>query len=221
MRGGELRATEYGRVESTVILDQFDGKRLNSPNGRRRQIGTVRSGSPTRLSGFLGKIRGRGGANPRITHQTSIGSTGRDRRAATVVAGGHQTGPNGLCFSPGRSQNCIVVEIARPGPRLIRVFRCDRGTAPKLANGRVFRETRGKGTTGRISLAMFRGNLWCGLGDGPAQKNGRRRLCFRNADDDRTDCPPGAAAPNLCFGGPQAQSVDDGRQGRSVYFDLR
>src|SRR6266446_8970628 len=127
--GRRVTRTEYDG-STTVILDRFDGKPLNSPNDV-----VVKSDDSIWFTdppfGILGNYEGEQATPELPTNVYRVdGKTG----AATVVAG-DINGPNGLCFSPDETRLYIVESRARP--RLIHV--CDvveDGT--KLANGRVF-----------------------------------------------------------------------------------
>ena len=124
--------TEYdGTI--TVLLDRFDGRRLNSPNDV-----VVKSDDSIWFTdppfGILGNYEGHV-AEPELP--TSVYRLdGRTGRAAVVTDAIPR--PNGLCFSPDESRLYVVVSGAMP--REIRVFDVvDGGT--RLANERVFINT--------------------------------------------------------------------------------
>jgi gluconolactonase len=145
--------TEYdGAV--TVILDRFEGKRLNSPNDV-----VVKSDDSIWFTdppfGILGNYEGERASPELPTNVYRVdGKTG----GAAVVAG-DLNGPNGLCFSPDEAK--LYVVESRAAPRRIRVFDVvDDGA--RLANGRVF-VSAGDGTPDGFRCDVD-GNLWCGWG---------------------------------------------------------
>ena len=179
--------TEYdGTI--TVLLDRFDGRRLNSPNDV-----VVKSDDSIWFTdppfGILGNYEGHV-AEPELP--TSVyrldGRTGR----AAVVADSIPR-PNGLCFSPDESRLYVVVSGAMP--REIRVFDVvDGGT--RLANERLFVNT-GAGIPDGMRCDT-EGNLWCGWGggeghDGVAVFNPEGKFIGRILMPER--------CANLCFGG--------------------
>src|SRR6266853_4287420 len=126
--GRRVTRTEYDG-STTVILDRFDGKRLNSPNDV-----VVKSDDSIWFTdppfGILGNYEGERATPELPTNVYRVdGKTG----TATVVAG-DVNGPNGLCFSPDEARLYVVESRARP--RLIRVFDVVEDGS-KLANGRV------------------------------------------------------------------------------------
>lgn len=145
--------TEYdGAV--TVILDRFDGKRLNSPNDV-----VVKSDDSIWFTdppfGILGHYEGERAERELPTNVYRVdGRTG----AATVVAG-DINGPNGLCFSPDEAR--LYVVESRAVPRRIRVFDVV-ADGTRLAGDRVFVEA-GDGTPDGFRCDV-EGNLWCGWG---------------------------------------------------------
>jgi gluconolactonase len=152
-QGRRVTRTEYdGAI--TVILDHFDGKRLNSPNDI-----VVKSDDSIWFTdppfGILGNYEGDRSAPELPTNVYRVdGSTGH----AAVVAG-DINGPNGLCFSPDETK--LYVVESRSVPRQIRVFDVvDDGT--KLANGRIF-VSAGEGSPDGVRCDVH-GNLWCGWG---------------------------------------------------------
>ena len=151
--GRRVTRTEYdGSI--TVILDRFDGKRLNSPNDVVvKSDGSIWFTDPP--FGILGNYEGEQAPPELPTNVYRVdGRTG----AATVVTG-DINGPNGLCFSPDESKLYIVESRARP--RLISVFDVvEDGT--KLANRRVFINA-GEGAPDGFRCDV-EGNLWCGWG---------------------------------------------------------
>jgi len=185
--GRRVTRTEYdGSI--TVILDRFDGKRLNSPNDVVvKSDGSIWFTDPP--FGILGDYEGEQAPPELPTNVYRVdGKTG-----TATIAAGDINGPNGLCFSPDESKLYIVESRARP--RLIRVFDVvDDGT--KLANGRVFINP-GEGTPDGFRCDV-EGNLWCGWGM-TAELNGVAVFAPDATMIGHIALPERCA--NLCFGG--------------------
>ena len=186
-QGRRVTRTEYdGSI--TVVLDRFDGKRLNSPNDVVvKSDGSIWFTDPP--FGILGNYEGDRSAPELPTNVYRVdGKTGR----ATVVAG-DVNGPNGLCFSPDEKR-LYVVEL-RSAPRQIRVFDVvDDGT--KLSGGRVF-VSAGDGSPDGFRCDVH-GNLWCGWGM-TAALNGVVVFAPDATMIGQIALPERCA--NLCFGG--------------------
>jgi len=185
--GRRVTRTEYdGSI--TVILDRFEGKRLNSPNDVVvKSDGSVWFTDPP--FGILGNYEGERAAPelPRIPNGGSV------RTGAATVVTGDINGPNGLCFSPDEGKLYIVESRARP--RLISVFDVvDDGT--RLANRRVFINA-GEGTPDGFRCDV-EGNLWCGWGMTPGL-NGVAVFAPDATMIGHIALPERCA--NLCFGG--------------------
>jgi gluconolactonase len=186
--GRRVTRTEYdGRI--TVILDRFEGKRLNSPNDV-----IVKSDDSIWFTdppfGILGNYEGER-AEPELP--TNVYRVDGRTGAASVVAGDIE-GPNGLCFSPDERLLYVVESRARPRRR-IRVFDVvDDGT--KLANGRPFGDL-GEGTPDGFRCDVD-GNLWCGWGMS-AELNGVAVFAPDGTMIGHIALPERCA--NLCFGG--------------------
>jgi gluconolactonase len=184
--GRRVTRTEYdGSI--TVILDRFEGKRLNSPNDV-----VVKSDDSIWFTdppfGILGNYEGERAPPELPTNVYRVdGRTG----AATVVTG-DINGPNGLCFSPGEGKLYIVESRARP--RLISVFDVVDGI--RLANRRVFIDA-GEGTPDGFRCDV-EGNLWCGWGMTPGL-NGVAVFATDATMIGHIALPERCA--NLCFGG--------------------
>jgi len=184
--GRRVIRTEYdGRI--TVILDHFDGKRLNSPNDV-----VVKSDDSIWFSdppfGILGNYEGERSAAELPTNVYRVdGKTGEAR-----VAAGDVNGPNGLCFSPDEKR--LYVVESRATPRQIRVFDVDDGAG--LANGRVF-VSAGDGSPDGFRCDVH-GNLWCGWGM-TAALNGVVVFAPDATMIGQIALPERCA--NLCFGG--------------------
>jgi gluconolactonase len=186
-QGRRVTRTEYdGTV--TVILDRFEGKRLNSPNDVVvKSDGSIWFTDPP--FGILGDYEG-DKAEPELP--TNVYRVDPRAGTATVVTS-DINGPNGLCFSPDESKLYIVESRSRP--RQIRVFDVvEDGT--RLANGRIF-ISPGDGTPDGFRCDV-EGNLWCGWGMTPGL-NGIAVFAPDGTMIGHIALPERCA--NLCFGG--------------------
>jgi gluconolactonase len=155
-----ITRTEYdGSI--TVLLDRFDGKRLNSPN----DIVVKSDGSiwftdpPFGISGnYIGDQ-----APPELP--PNVYRLDPASGKATVVAD-DVVRPNGLAFSPDESKLYIVESRGAP-TRTIRAYDV---SGDKLANGRVFIDG-GPGNPYAIQCDVD-GNLWCSWGMGSDELDG-------------------------------------------------
>jgi len=180
--------TEYdGTI--TVILDRFEGKRLNSPNDVVvKSDGSVWFTDPP--FGILGNYEGHVDEQELPTNVYRVdGRTGK----ATVVAG-EINRPNGLCFSPDERKIYIVESGA--SPRNIWVYDVV-GDGSKLANGKIHIHA-GDGTPDGFRCDVD-GNLWAGWGMGTSELDGVR--IFNPAGEPIGHIALPERAANLCFGG--------------------
>jgi gluconolactonase len=180
--------TEYdGSI--TVILDGFEGKRLNSPNDVVvKSDDSIWFSDPT--FGILGNYEGHVAEPELPTNVYRVdGKTGK----ATVVIGDINR-PNGLCFSPDEKRLYLVESGATP--RLIHVYDVvDDGT--RLANGRVFINAGPDGIPDGFRCDVD-GNLWAGWGMTP-ELDGVRIFSPAGEPIGHVKLPERCA--NLCFGG--------------------
>lgn len=187
-RGRRVVRTEYdGTI--TVILDRFEGKRLNSPNDL-----VVKSDDSIWFTdpdfGILGYYEGETAEAELPTNVYRVDPrTGR----ATIVAG-EIARPNGLCFSPDESLLYIVASGATPR-QILRYDVVEDGT--RLANGRSFVDAGPGGAPDGFRCDVD-GNLWAGWGMGPGLDG---VMIFSPAGQPigRIALPERCA--NLCFGG--------------------
>jgi gluconolactonase len=180
--------TEYdGSI--TVVLDRFQGKRLNSPNDVVvKSDGSIWFTDPP--FGILGNYEGE---RAESELRPAVYRVDGKSSEATMVAD-EIMGPNGLCFSPDEKRLYVVASRATPS-RLIHVFDVvDDGK--RLANGRVFASAEG-GTPDGFRCDV-EGNLWCGWGMTPAL-NGVVVFAPDGTTIGRIALPERCA--NLCFGG--------------------
>ncbi len=185
--GRRVTRTEYdGSI--TVILDRYDGKRLNSPNDVVvKSDGSVWFTDPP--FGILGNYEG-SQATPELPQNVyRVDARGR----ASVVAGDLR-GPNGLAFSPDENRLYVVESRATPN-RLILVYDVIDGKT--LANDRVFVDA-GPGTPDGFRCDVD-GNLWCGWGMGTPELDGVVVFSPEGRLTGRIRLPERCA--NLCFGG--------------------
>ena len=198
-RLGRLVTCEHGarrvtRTEHdgtiTVLMDRWQGRRLNSPNDVVvKSDGSVWFTDPP--FGILGDYEGHR-AEPEVgQHVYRVdGDTGE----ASVVAD-DVLGPNGLCFSPDESILYVVESRGVPNRKILAYdVRADgRG----IANRRVLIDA-GPGTPDGMRCDVD-GNLWCGWGMGDEALDGVHVFA---ADGDligRIALPERCA--NVCFGG--------------------
>jgi gluconolactonase len=196
-RQGRLVSCEHGgrrvtRTEHdgsiTVLMDRFEGKRLNSPNDVVvKSDGTIWfTDPPFGLSGDYEGDRGEPEL-PQNVYRLDP-QTGR----ATVLAG-DVPGPNGLAFSPDES--LLYVVASRAEPREILAF--DVVDGERLANRRVLINA-GPGTPDGFRVDED-GNLWCGWGMGTPELDGVMVFNPGGEPIGRIALPERCA--NLCFGG--------------------
>lgn len=177
--------TEYdGTI--TVLIDQFDGKPLNSPNEVVvKSDGSIWFSDPP--FGILGNYEGHI-ARPELP--PNVYRLDPQTARATVVVG--DILPNGLCFSPDE-KSMYLVDFNLPGIRIYDVV--DGGT--RLANGRAFVTTKQRYVADSFRCDIG-GNLWCGWAGG----EGIDGVMVYNPSGQpigRIDLPERCA--NVCFGG--------------------
>jgi gluconolactonase len=186
--GRRVTRTEYD-VSITVLLDRYQGKKLNSPNDVVvKSDGSIWFTDPP--FGILSNYEGRRSEpeSPQNVYRVD-GETGEAVAVAVDIRG-----PNGLCFSPDEKKLYLVESRAVPN-RLILVYDVVGGRS--LANGKVFIDA-GPGTPDGFRCDVD-GNLWCGWGmgsdelDGVVVYNPEGRLIGRIRLPER--------CANVCFGG--------------------
>jgi len=187
--GRRITRTEYdGTI--TVLIDSFNGKRLNSPNDVVvKSDGTIWFTDP--VFGILGHYEGHK-ATPEL--EANVYRLDPETREATVVAEG-VLGPNGLCFSPDESILYIVESRGIPNRKILAYDVVDGGR--KLANKRLLIDA-GPGTPDGMRCDID-GNLWCGWGMGSPELDGVMVLAPDGKPIGRIALPERCA--NLCFGG--------------------
>jgi gluconolactonase len=177
-----------GRI--TVLIDRFEGKRLNAPNDVvATSDGAVWFTDPG--YGIDGPYEGHkaDAELPRNVYRLD------PKGPATVVAGDFVR-PNGLCFSPDERLLYVVDSgISHGGPAHIRMFDVD---GPRLRNGRVFAGDFAPGMTDGLRTDVD-GNVWCSMGWSDPNEDGVR--CYAPNGDLIGKVHLPEACANLCFGG--------------------
>jgi gluconolactonase len=183
-----ITRTEYdGTV--TVLMDRFEGKRLNSPNDIVvKSDGSIWFSDPP--FGIAANYEGRQ-AVPELPHNVYRldPATGHAR-----VVIGDLVGPNGLAFSPDESRLYVVDSRATPSRLILAYDVVDGGAA--LANRKVLVNC-GAGTADGLRCDVD-GNLWCGWGMSE-ELDGVMIFSPQGKAIGRIRLPERCA--NLCFGG--------------------
>ncbi len=199
-RQGRLVTAEHGRRVTrteydghiTVLMDRFEGKRLNSPNDI-----VVKSDDSIWFTdmnaGLTGNWNGEVGEQelPQRVYRID-GKTGH----ATIATDGVVKRPNGLAFSP--DEKILYVIESEPGARAIYAF--DVSDGAKLGNGRKLIVCAKEETPDGFRVDVD-GNLWCGWGMGTAELDGVRIFNPQGTPIGHISLPERAA--NVCFGGPK------------------
>src|SRR5690348_14224534 len=192
----------------TVIADNYDGKRLNSPNdvvphpdgsvwftdphyGNSLYEGQPDMGGPFHPG--IGAPDGGGQAQVISNGVYRVDPSGRIDRVTDEIAY-----PNGLCFSPDYTK--LYVCDTGPGPRDIKVFTVTGDN--RLTEGRLFTDMMVDGVhCGPDGLrADVHGNLWCASAAGSVGLGYHGVLVFSPEGEllGRIRLPEGCA--NVCFG---------------------
>lgn len=179
------RTEHDGRI--TVLLDSYQGRRLNAPN----DVVVSSDGAVWFTDPGYGILYDYEGGKAEFELPTNVYRIDPQTGAATVVAGDFER-PNGLCFSPDEKQLYIV---DTGGPGHIRVF--DVVAGQRLANDRVFVKFSWGGSDGiRVDEA---GNLWAAATWGGEGFDGVQCFAPDGTLLGRIHLPE--ACSNLCFGG--------------------
>jgi gluconolactonase len=177
-----------GRI--TVLIDRFEGKRLNAPNDVVvASDGAIWFTDPG--YGIDGPYEGHKAEAELPRNVYRLEPNG----GAQVVADDFVR-PNGLCFSPDERKLYVVDSgISHGGPAHIRAFDID---GARLRNGRVFADDFAPGMTDGLRTDVD-GNLWCSMGWADPAEDGVR--CYAPNGDliGKVHLPESCA--NLCFGG--------------------
>ena len=181
--------TEYdGSI--TVIMDNWRGKRLNSPN----DVVVKSDGSIWFTDPPFGLHSNYEGI---IAEQELPACVYRvDPNGTSSIVADDVLGPNGLCFSPDESLLYIVKSRGEPH-RKIRVF--DVVSGKSLQGSRILIDA-GPGGTPDGMRCDIDGNLWCGWGMGTPKLDGVQVFNPSGGLIGRISLPERCA--NVCFGGP-------------------
>lgn len=177
----------------TVLMDGFQGKKLNAPNDLVvHSDGAIWFSDPG--YGIMSNYEGHKAA---FELPANVYRLDPNTRAATVVASDLEK-PNGLCFSPDEKLLYIVDSATpkQPGAsRPIRVYEVVDGM--KLANGRMF-VNMAPGTSDGIRCDVD-GNVWSAAGWAGDGFNGVHVFAPDGTLIGKIHLPETCA--NLCFGG--------------------
>ena len=197
-REGRLVTCEHGtrrvtRTEHgggiTVLMDRFEGKRLNSPN----DIVVKSDGSIWFTDPPFGLLSDYEGERAEQELPESVYRLDPATGKATVVEDS-VPGPNGLAFSP--DEKTLYLVASRATPREIVAY--DVSDAGTLSNRRVLIDAGPGGTPDGFRVDED-GNLWCGWGMGTPELDGVMVFNPSGAPIGRIALPERCA--NVCFGG--------------------
>jgi gluconolactonase len=199
-RQGRLITCEHGgrritRTEIdgtiTVLMEKFEGKRLNSPNDIVvKSDGSIWFTDPT--FGILGDYEGHKGESEIAANVYRVDG---DTLKAAIVAEGI-LGPNGLAFSPDEKILYVVESRGVPTRKILAYDVKPDGKS--IANKRVFIDA-GPGGTPDGFRCDIDGNLWCGWGMGTPELDGVMIFNPAGKPIGRIALPERCA--NVCFGG--------------------
>jgi gluconolactonase len=177
----------------TVLMDQFQGKKLNAPN----DIVTHSDGAIWFTDPGYGIMTNYEGHKAPFELPANVYRLDPNTHEVTVVAS-DMNKPNGLCFSPDEKKLYIVDsgEPKHPGdPRPIRVYDVEDGK--RLTNGRMFVDMS-PGTSDGIRCDVD-GNVWSAAGWAGEGFNGVHVFAPDGTRIGKILLPETCA--NLCFGG--------------------
>ncbi len=187
--GRRVTRTEYdGTI--TVLADNWQGKKLNSPNDVVvKSDGSVWFTDPP--FGILGRYEGHK-AEPEVGH--AVYRVDGDSGALTIVAD-DILGPNGLCFSPDEQILYVVESRGEPYRKILAYDVADNGA--EIRNKRVLIDAGPDGAPDGMRCDVD-GNLWCGWGMSEAL-DGVMVFAPDGTKIGRIGLPERCA--NVCFGG--------------------
>jgi len=175
----------------TVLMDRFEGKRLNSPN----DVVVKSDGSIWFTDPPFGLLSDYEGARAEQELPANLYRLDPATGQATVLDDAI-AGPNGLAFSP--DERVLYVVESRASPRNILAYDVA-GDGTKITGRRVLINA-GPGTPDGFRLDED-GNLWCGWGMGTPELDGVMVFSAEGEPIGRVQLPERCA--NLCFGGPK------------------
>ncbi len=196
-RQGRLVTCEHGnrrvtRTEHdgsvTVLMDRFEGKRLNSPN----DVVVSRDGAIWFTDPAFGLLSDYEGARAEQELPLNLYRLDPATGQATLLDDSIEA-PNGLAFSP--DEKLLYVVECRSVPR--RILAYDVVDGVRLARRRILIDA-GAGTPDGFRVDED-GNLWCGWGMGSPELDGVR--VFNPAGEPIGHIHLPERCANLCFGG--------------------
>ena len=173
----------------TVLIDRFDGKRLNAPN----DVVVDSHGAVWFTDPGYGILSNYEGHVDKFELPANVYRLDPATGRAAVVAGDIAR-PNGLCFSPDEKR-LYIVDSGQPGGRPHPILVYDVVDGRKLANGRMFCDMS-PGTSDGIRCDVD-GNVWSAAGWGGPGFDGKRIGQIRLPE----------TCANLCFGGPKGNRL--------------
>ena len=180
--------TEYdGTI--TVICDNYEGKRLNSPN----DVVVKSDGSIWFTDPRFGILSNYEGGMAESELPMNVYRVDGATAAVTIVAEGIDA-PNGLAFSPDEKK--IYIVESRSDPRRILVFDLTEDGLI-IGNGKVLIDSGPQGSPDGFRVDID-GNLWCGWGMSP-ELDGVRIFTPQGEAIGHISLPERCA--NVCFGG--------------------
>ena len=196
-RQGRLVTCEHGnrrvtRTEHdgsiTVLMDRFEGKRLNSPN----DVVVSRDGAVWFTDPAFGLLSDYEGERTEQELPLNLYRLDPATGQATLLDDSVEA-PNGLAFSP--DERLLYVVECRSTPR--RILAYDVVDGVRLARRRTLIDA-GEGTPDGFRVDED-GNLWCGWGMGTPELDGVR--VFNPAGEPIGHIHLPERCANLCFGG--------------------
>jgi gluconolactonase len=199
-RQGRLVTCEHGgrrvtRTEIdgsiTVLMDTFDGKRLNSPN----DVVVKSDGSIWFTDPYFGILTEYEGHKAESEISANVYRIDGETLKPAIVAEGI-LGPNGLAFSPDEKILYVVESRGEPTRKILAYDVKPDGKT--LANKRMLIDAGPGGTPDGFRLDVD-GNLWCGWGMGTPELDGVMIFNKDGKPIGRIALPERCA--NVCFGG--------------------
>jgi gluconolactonase len=193
--GRRVTRTEHdGTI--TVIADNYNGKRLNSPNDVVvASNGSIWFTDPS--YGIKGNYEGLR-AEPEQSKHNVYRVDGKNGTVTVVVDDFVQ--PNGIVFSPDEKRLYVIDSgFTDGGPANIRVFDVDIDSG-NVSNGKLFAEGFAPGITDGMRCDV-EGNVWCSMGWADPKEDGVR--CYSPEGDLLGKIHIPETVANLTFGGLQ------------------